>query len=424
MVLPPDSLSESTVLFYDAEDHAQVCRLLIGDGGYDIHSGIFEKLTDTTFNASLKSVEVLLNLAQSSGVRIGPHTHILDEGSGNGGPAHHIVRTTGARITCLNICEGQNAVNRERVTDLGLEKDIDVISGTFETLPEEWHESLDVIWSQEAYSHSDRKQQVLSEAMRVLKPGGHLIFTDIMASPLASEQDLSPIMKIMHINNLYTMDQYEIALNKVGFQVLRTRDLTSHLKENYRRLYGRLESERERLDKCSNKFLDTYKANLSQCIEILTSQEAQTWYAVVAKKPSMHLTNGASLMEYQRTPPRALKQYVAAKLHNIAVTHKNITYHGSAGICRELMRAVGIEPYEAVHIANCRNGKRWTTYAIPEDENHSFKLNGAAGRLGEVGDECIVFTFMTCERYIPAKVICFEGCTENKITDSFRYNQH
>lgn len=423
MVFSIGSLSEPGVLFYDSEDHAQVCRLLIGDGGYDIHNGIFENSSDSSFDASLKSVETLLNLAYSAGVRIGPRTHILDGGSGNGGPAHHIARKTGASVTCLNICEGQNVVNRERLTNLGLEKNIDVITGTFESLPDEWQEKFEVIWSQEAYCHSDRKLQIFSEALRVLKPGGHLVFTDIMASPLASAQDLSPIMKMIHVNDMHTMDQCEATLNQVGFQVLRTRDLTSHLKHNYNRLYERLESERERLSKCSNKFLETYKTNLLQNIEILTSREAQTWYAVIAKKPYINLTNGALSAGYQHPAPRALKQYVSAKLHNITVTHKNITYHGSAGICRKLMEAVGIEPYEAVNIANCRNGMRWTTYAIPEDDEHSFKLNGAAGRLGEVGDECIIFSFTTSDRYIPAKVICFEGHTKNQVTDSFSYSQ-
>ena len=98
-----------------------------------------------------------------------------------------------------------------------------------------------------------------------------------------------------------------------------------------------------------------------------------------------------------------MRTFVSAKLHGLFVTDKALEYHGSATLPKSLMELVGIQPYEQVHCVNKANGNRWVTYALPGPEGQ-FTLNGAAARQGEVGDECLIFTYRTKEVFSGAVV--------------------
>ena len=87
-------------------------------------------------------------------------------------------------------------------------------------------------------------------------------------------------------------------------------------------------------------------------------------------------------------------QMLKAKLHRACVTEANVYYEGSLGIDIELMEAVGIHPYEKVQLANINNGSRLETYAIAEPfGSRHIVLNGAAARLGAVGDRIIIMSY-------------------------------
>jgi aspartate 1-decarboxylase len=87
-------------------------------------------------------------------------------------------------------------------------------------------------------------------------------------------------------------------------------------------------------------------------------------------------------------------QMLRAKLHQACVTQADVDYEGSLGIDVELMEAVGLHPYEKILVADINNGNRFETYAIAEPfGSRRMVLNGAAARLGSVGDRLIVMSF-------------------------------
>jgi aspartate 1-decarboxylase len=87
-------------------------------------------------------------------------------------------------------------------------------------------------------------------------------------------------------------------------------------------------------------------------------------------------------------------EMLKAKLHLACITDANVEYEGSLGVDTELMEAVGIHPYEKVLVADVNNGNRFETYAIPEPfGSRRIVLNGAAARLGSIGDRVIVMSF-------------------------------
>lgn len=89
-----------------------------------------------------------------------------------------------------------------------------------------------------------------------------------------------------------------------------------------------------------------------------------------------------------------LRQMLRAKLHRATVTEADLSYEGSLTIDKNLMDAVGIVPFERVHIYNANNGERFDTYAIVGAAGSGvIGLNGAAARKGMVGDIVIICTY-------------------------------
>lgn len=270
---------------YDSEEAAQFYQVVMGDGGADIHYGIYESPTDGALKASENTVLEIYKLAESAGVQFNSATKVLDSGAGNGGSAHKVSQKSGAHVTCLNICDGQNKENIRRSSELEIEDKIDVVTGSFDKLPSDWTAKFDIIWSQDAFVHSNNKKNVLHEAFRCLKPRGHIVFTDIMASELCSADDLEYFKKRMHVEEVFTPTQYISELSNIGFSLLETKDFSNQLIINYRRMIERAQSERKRLQKCSDDYLEKYTTNLRKNIDILTNREAQVWFAMVAQKP-------------------------------------------------------------------------------------------------------------------------------------------
>jgi aspartate 1-decarboxylase len=81
-----------------------------------------------------------------------------------------------------------------------------------------------------------------------------------------------------------------------------------------------------------------------------------------------------------------------SKLHGAVVTGKNLAYEGSITLDARLLKAADILPFEQVHVLNLNNGARLETYAI-KGPRGVVALNGAAARLGEVGDTVIILAY-------------------------------
>ena len=116
---------------------------------------------------------------------------------------------------------------------------------------------------------------------------------------------------------------------------------------------------------------------------------------------------------------------LSAKIHNCTLTGANINYVGSISIDKILLEKAGILPYEQVQVVNVANGERFITYAIAAPANSgSIELNGAAARLGIIGDRLIIMTYgqFTIEElkcYSPTVVIVDD---KNQLLEVRRYD--
>ena len=88
-----------------------------------------------------------------------------------------------------------------------------------------------------------------------------------------------------------------------------------------------------------------------------------------------------------------IRSFCRCKIHHAIVTESQLTYVGSMTIPEDLMKKLDIREAEQVEVVNINNGERWTTYAIPGKKANEFCLNGAAARLGQVGDKLIIMVY-------------------------------
>lgn len=201
-------------------------------GGEDIHIGIYEHEDEAVADASRRTVE---KAADKVADALGPGRRVLDMGSGFGGATRYLAGRFGCRVVALNISDSQNRRHRKTNLERGLADLIDVVTGSFTDVPYE-DGSFDVVWSQEAFCHSDARAKVLREAERVLRPGGRLVFTDLMAADDASPQALAPAVSRLGVEALATPGFYRKQLAELGFSHVDFNDHSQHLLTHYLRV--------------------------------------------------------------------------------------------------------------------------------------------------------------------------------------------
>ncbi|MDW8096519.1 MAG: aspartate 1-decarboxylase [Aquificaceae bacterium] len=89
-----------------------------------------------------------------------------------------------------------------------------------------------------------------------------------------------------------------------------------------------------------------------------------------------------------------LRAMLKSKIHRVKVTGAELHYEGSLSLDTALMNSARLLPFEKVEVYNVSNGARFSTYVIPApSRSGEVRLNGAAARLGAVGDLLIVASY-------------------------------
>jgi aspartate 1-decarboxylase len=89
-----------------------------------------------------------------------------------------------------------------------------------------------------------------------------------------------------------------------------------------------------------------------------------------------------------------LLKILKSKIHRATVTKSRLDYTGSIAIAADLMKTVGILPYESVLVADLNNGNRVETYAVPaEAGSGDVVVMGAAAKLIKPKHKVIILSF-------------------------------
>ena len=232
-------------------------------GGEDIHIGLYEHEDEAIATASRRTVEHMARQVPD----LGAGSRVLDLGAGYGGAARYLARRFGCHVTALNLSEAENARDRAMNRDAGLDALIEVVDGNFEQVPGPDNQ-YDLVWSQDAILHSPNRAQVIREAARVLKPGGHLLFTDPMQADDCPEGVLQPVLDRIHLASLGSIGFYRKAACAAGLSEVGVEVLTPQLVRHYDRVRAELQAQRDALaGKVSVAYIERMLAGLQHWVD-------------------------------------------------------------------------------------------------------------------------------------------------------------
>jgi SAM-dependent methyltransferase len=123
-------------------------------------------------------------------MQLAPEAHALEMACGSGGPALFLARTTGARVTGMDIDERGVAQANRMAQELGIAGQAHFQQADASHPLSFEDATFDAILCIDAINHLPDRLAVLREWRRALKPGGRLLFTDplIVTGLLSSEE--------------------------------------------------------------------------------------------------------------------------------------------------------------------------------------------------------------------------------------------
>lgn len=247
--------------YYNSEDADNFYNVIWG--GEDIHIGLYQSETEAIVDASHRTVRHMAAMLDG----LDANSNVLDIGAGYGGAARYLAGTFGCSVTALNLSEKENERNRELTGERGLSDRIDVIDGSFESIPA-GDNSFDVVWSQDAILHSGRREQVIREVARVIKPGGRFIFTDPMQADSCPEGVLQPILERIHLSSLGSPGFYRETAGRFGLREKVFEEQTRQLNNHYTRVLQETEKYQADLARIiSPEYIERMKKGLRHWID-------------------------------------------------------------------------------------------------------------------------------------------------------------
>jgi cyclopropane fatty-acyl-phospholipid synthase-like methyltransferase len=150
-------------------------------------------------------------------------THVLDIGSGIGGPARYIADRTGAHVTALELQPDLDTVAAELTTRCALSHLVEhrcgnVLDGVGET--------YDAIVSFLCFLHIGDRLRLLAACRDALKPGRAMYVEDFAKAREPTSAEAEMLRVKVQCPGLPTPDEYEAQLRGAGFDEVHIDDVT------------------------------------------------------------------------------------------------------------------------------------------------------------------------------------------------------
>jgi ubiquinone/menaquinone biosynthesis C-methylase UbiE len=129
-------------------------------------------------------------------------------------------------VTGLDLTASRVAGAIELTEVARMSERVDFVQGNALEMPFDDH-SFTCVIGQEAFAHIPNKKQLISECARVLKPGGRMVFSDIMSHQILSKDNADRLFEGMRFSEIATLQDYRSWLTSEGLTMVQTTDLSS-----------------------------------------------------------------------------------------------------------------------------------------------------------------------------------------------------
>ncbi len=217
-------------------DLAQVIADALRKAGKDIGALSTADL-GTVDEFHIRGRKATLELAGALNLR--PESHVLDIGSGLGGPARTVAEAHGCRVTGIDLtqafCDAANALSAW----VGLGDRVTFRQGDATALPFE-DRQFDAAMTIHVAMNIAARDRLYAEARRVLKPGGRLGIYDILQGEGGEVHFPVPWAREPSISHLVTPDAMTSLLTGAGFRVLQVSDTTEESQRWFEAMAARM----------------------------------------------------------------------------------------------------------------------------------------------------------------------------------------
>src|SRR5262245_58908962 len=216
----------------------------------------------------------------------GERGHVLEVGSGSGGPAVYLAATRGCRVTGIDINEHgvRNAAHLAEMKGVA-DRATFHIADASRPLPFP-PATFDAVLSNDAMCHLANRSEVLAEWHRVLRPRGRMLFTDAMIiTGVVSHEELA-IRSSIGWYLFVPPGENERLITGAGFTLLASKDLTASAESIAQRWHDAREQYRDEL--VAREGADNFAGlqRFLSCVHRLSAERRLSRYCYLAEKPT------------------------------------------------------------------------------------------------------------------------------------------
>jgi len=165
--------------------------------------------------------------------------HLLDIGSGLGGPARYMADRFGCRVTGIDLTDAFCDVARRLTDCVGLSARVDFRQGSALDLPFE-AQSFDAAYTQNVSMNIADKGRFHAEAFRVIRPGGHFALSELTLGDGGAPVFPTPWSDDGSTSHLVTEAETLASLSGAGFAVVEVLDKTEAALASFARMRERI----------------------------------------------------------------------------------------------------------------------------------------------------------------------------------------